>query len=610
TQSLGRLCARALQLHPRNAGLWIKAASWEFFDGGNASSARALMQRGLRINPTARNLWLQYFRLEFSYIKKLMGRREVLGLDGGGGGAGGGGGRGGGGLGQQREGMDIPLLEGEGEGGQPNAEPSFKAVQKATAEEEAAAGDTGDGARSSPVMNATARSFYKGSVPLAVFRAAVKAVPEDVEFRAGFLRCCAVDFPHVGREAAEAILGSIARDFPESCEAWEVRASYPLLVAEGGGAIVATAATGGGRVASMGVGGGLGPVMQECIGTFELAVEAIGSREPAMWVRYASFLKRRLESESVGQGEGREGDLGGKKRKGRGGGGPPAPVAAALVQLLQQVLARAVETHLSVSSAASKAGVGVAAGGGTGTAVGAEGGDRAAMESLASEDAEDAREALSAGLADVLLAMGKPDSALEALRAATASLAGRAGPWLNRAALERRLHALGGSQAMTAEPVGGGSTPSRLGSAAPDGDGFGLAVETLRSGIKSVSATSPGYPTLWRELLAALVAVGAGKKAVAVAFREAAEACDPSGSADQGVAQGEFLAGYLRWSVTVGGGIEAARRAFQWARRSFLLAGTGAAAVYREAIELEMALGWTGGKRGEERAKRVRVLFE
>lgn len=158
--------------------------------------------------------------------------------------------------------------------------------------------------------------------------------------------------------------------------------------------------------------------------------------------------------------------------------------------------------------------------------------------------------------------------------------------------------------------VGRGLGRSMSGSVglAPD-VGFSLAIATLRSGIKSVSATSPNYPSLWRELLASLVAMGAGKKEVTEAFRGAAEACDPSGGTDEGVAQGEFLAGYLRWSGAVEG-IDAARRALQWAKRSFLLAGTGAAAAYREAIELEIALGWAGGKRGEERAKRVRELFE
>lgn len=406
------------------------------------------MQRGLRINPTAQNLWLQYFRLEFSYIKKLMGRREVLGLDGGGGG-------GEGDVRGQRGGMDIPLLEGEG-AGQNNAGPSFEAVQEAEAA--AAAGDAeGDSVRPAPVMNDTARRFYKGAVPLAVFRAALKAIPEDVEFRAGFLRCCALDFPDVGREVAEAILGSIAQDFPENCEAWEVRASYPLLVVEGGGTVGAGGVAGseGWRGAGWGVEGkglGLGPAMQECIGTFELAVEAIGARDPAMWVRYASFLKRRLEPDDGG------GVGGNKKRKGPGGGGsagasakgggPSAHVAAALLLLLQRVLTRAVEIHLGASSespAIAKVAADAAAGkqAALSTAVGGDAGaDGAAMESV-DEDAEDAREALSAGLSDVCLAAGKPDSALEALCVATAVLPSRPGPWIRRAALERRMHALG-----------------------------------------------------------------------------------------------------------------------------------------------------------------------
>jgi hypothetical protein len=31
---------RALQFHPRNEGLWIMAASWEFDQNSNATSAR------------------------------------------------------------------------------------------------------------------------------------------------------------------------------------------------------------------------------------------------------------------------------------------------------------------------------------------------------------------------------------------------------------------------------------------------------------------------------------------------------------------------------------------------------------------------------------------
>ena len=77
---LGRIYAEALQLHPRNVGLWIEAASHEFFQQGSVANARILLQRGLRVNSTSQQLWLQYFALEFHHIQKLKGRREILQL--------------------------------------------------------------------------------------------------------------------------------------------------------------------------------------------------------------------------------------------------------------------------------------------------------------------------------------------------------------------------------------------------------------------------------------------------------------------------------------------------------------------------------------------------
>jgi len=97
---LGRIYAEALQVHPRNVDLWIEAASFEFFGlsrdtvdesdgygarrdrnvGGSVRSARVMLQRGLRVNPTSSDLWLQTFTLEMHYVQKLRGRREVLKL--------------------------------------------------------------------------------------------------------------------------------------------------------------------------------------------------------------------------------------------------------------------------------------------------------------------------------------------------------------------------------------------------------------------------------------------------------------------------------------------------------------------------------------------------
>lgn len=75
---LSQLFAQALQIFPREQGLWIRAASHEFFHAGNIQSARVLLQRGLRINQTAADLWLQSFVLELHVLQKLKARHSIL----------------------------------------------------------------------------------------------------------------------------------------------------------------------------------------------------------------------------------------------------------------------------------------------------------------------------------------------------------------------------------------------------------------------------------------------------------------------------------------------------------------------------------------------------
>lgn len=528
-----------------------------------------------------------------------MGRREVLGLD-----------HADGSLDDNAtsgddsrvEAMDIPPVEGESvaSGGTAGG-PTFKAVRKATAAAASAEAGIGGAGSIEPagslpaVMNDTARKFYKGAVPLAVYRAAVLAVPDDVQFRGSFLRCCAVDFPQLGDEVVREILSSIAEDFPDSCEAWEVRALYPLLVAQG-----STSGDGGGMRT---VGEGMTTTVQECVNLFESAVDAVGERQPEMWVRYAEFLRERMEGldHKGEEGASREGRRGDDTEKAEVGSVKSLPIVAVadLARRLHEVLARAVTIHLNVEALASSAE-----------------GTQAKKQNRETQvdgcrEHDDAREALSAGLADVCLALSEPELALSALCAATYVLPQRSGPWLRRAALERRLDALALDRE---DAVGGSSTTGGVSHVVG-----GKAIQTLRAGLKVVPRTSPDYPSLWRELLACVIAAGGvssggndpgsrlekRKTAVEAEFRAAVEACDPSGGANEGVAQGEFLAGYLRWIGAVQG-VSAVRRVMQWARRSFLLSGTGAAVAYNEAIELERTL--DGG--GTERAKRIRELFE
>ncbi|PPQ98431.1 hypothetical protein CVT24_004110 [Panaeolus cyanescens] len=76
---VGRITARALQMHPNNPSLFILAASHEL-DHHSPSAARTLMQRGIRLNPESIDLWKEYVKMELGYIESLRRRWEVLGI--------------------------------------------------------------------------------------------------------------------------------------------------------------------------------------------------------------------------------------------------------------------------------------------------------------------------------------------------------------------------------------------------------------------------------------------------------------------------------------------------------------------------------------------------
>lgn len=73
--------SKALSFHPNVPGLWIYAAAWEFEHNLNANAARALMLSGIRACPKSEILWLEYFRMELTFVNKLRARKIALGLD-------------------------------------------------------------------------------------------------------------------------------------------------------------------------------------------------------------------------------------------------------------------------------------------------------------------------------------------------------------------------------------------------------------------------------------------------------------------------------------------------------------------------------------------------
>ena len=80
-KKLQEMFTQVLRLHPTKADLWIHAAQYAVEENGNMTEARSHMQRGLRLCGGSRAMWLEYGRLEMSYIAKIHARRKILGMD-------------------------------------------------------------------------------------------------------------------------------------------------------------------------------------------------------------------------------------------------------------------------------------------------------------------------------------------------------------------------------------------------------------------------------------------------------------------------------------------------------------------------------------------------
>ncbi|TFY56252.1 hypothetical protein EVJ58_g7756 [Rhodofomes roseus] len=77
---VGRITARALQLHPNVPALYILAASHEL-EHLAPSAARALLQRGIRLNPESAEMWREYVKMELGFVESLRRRWGVLGIE-------------------------------------------------------------------------------------------------------------------------------------------------------------------------------------------------------------------------------------------------------------------------------------------------------------------------------------------------------------------------------------------------------------------------------------------------------------------------------------------------------------------------------------------------
>ncbi|KAH0827941.1 U3 small nucleolar RNA-associated protein 6-domain-containing protein [Lanmaoa asiatica] len=77
---VGRITARALQLHPHVPSFYILAASHEL-SHMSPSAARSLLQRGLRLNSDSVDMWREYIRMELGFVEGMRRRWNVLGIE-------------------------------------------------------------------------------------------------------------------------------------------------------------------------------------------------------------------------------------------------------------------------------------------------------------------------------------------------------------------------------------------------------------------------------------------------------------------------------------------------------------------------------------------------
>ncbi|RMZ74978.1 hypothetical protein DV737_g5565, partial [Chaetothyriales sp. CBS 132003] len=79
-KKVSQLLADVLRLHPSKPALWIYAAQFAVEENADMTEARGYLQRGLRFCASKKDLWLQYARLELSYLAKIHARRRIMGV--------------------------------------------------------------------------------------------------------------------------------------------------------------------------------------------------------------------------------------------------------------------------------------------------------------------------------------------------------------------------------------------------------------------------------------------------------------------------------------------------------------------------------------------------
>ncbi|KAG8529245.1 uncharacterized protein KY384_005880 [Bacidia gigantensis] len=160
-KKIGEVLTRMLRLHPTKAELWVWAAKYAVEEKGDVGEARSFLQRGLRFCGRDRELWVEYGKLECIFIAKIVGRRQLLGLEG-------------------KEAVSMREVESDG-----HADVDVISLPTITAGDYGATLEPGQ-TRQHAMERLDTSAALSGAAPMAIFDAAAKQLGQDGRFGLDF----------------------------------------------------------------------------------------------------------------------------------------------------------------------------------------------------------------------------------------------------------------------------------------------------------------------------------------------------------------------------------------------------------------------------------------
>ncbi|XVF27896.1 hypothetical protein REPUB_Repub14bG0148800 [Reevesia pubescens] len=200
-----KVLAQVIRFHPKVPGVWIYAAAWEFDHNLNVTAARALMQSGLRMCPNSEDLWVEYLRMELTYLNKLKARKVALGEDKG------------------------TLVRDRKDADEKQWKEENKDLFMSLDDEEKENDDHGSDEESEKKLDLF--SEHASGILKTIYKGAIQALPSSFSLRKQFLEILEALEVADSEELREEILSDMKRDFSADPEYWDWLARVEMSVA-------------------------------------------------------------------------------------------------------------------------------------------------------------------------------------------------------------------------------------------------------------------------------------------------------------------------------------------------------------------------------------------